>query len=159
LREIKLLSDEEVRRVLQILEERFGAKTDKLAKNYLFFKDKKGKIWICTQEIGKIELKRLKIQKIGLYFGFFESKRKLRLSIEGTQLIGSLATKNVIELTREEMELWMRGLDLEKRLPKSSKVSEGPVILKCGDDFLGSGVYREGRIMNMVPKERRIKRL
>jgi len=156
---LRFLEREEISKILQIIENRFGAELEDLMDNYLFLKDEKGKIWICNKEIMNVELQGLRVQKVGLYFGFFESEKKFRLSIEGTQIIGKLATRNVVELSSEEAEIWMRGLDLEKKLPESSNVSNGAVILKHGNDFLGCGIYREGKVMNMIPKERRIKKL
>ncbi|MCW1301026.1 MAG: hypothetical protein QW507_00190 [Candidatus Nanoarchaeia archaeon] len=151
MKEVRIMGHEEVRRVLEIISQRFSIEP-KL--NYVFLIDNRGKVFICSPDIVKLDLKPLwrRIQRIGLYFGFFESSTKFRLSVEASQLLGKIAKKNVVELTEEEALKWLNGLDLER------KMERGIVILKYGDDFLGSGLSMGGKIKNLLPKERRVKR-
>ena len=84
----------------------------------------------------------------GIYFGTIE-KDGLRLSIEGSFIVGKIAKKNVIELDAENFRRWMRGEDVEAGV-------EGYYIVKCGNYFAGCG-KGNGRILrNFVPKDRRI---
>ena len=101
--------------------------------------------------MAKIELSRLRLNSVGMYFCENDGKG-IRLSIEGSQLIGPKATKNVIELNDEETKNWFKGEDLEKEY----KDCNGFVILKHNNDFLGTGKYANGRILNYVGKSRRI---
>jgi len=85
----------------------------------------------------------------GIYFATLE-KDGLRLSIEGSFIAGRLATKNVVEVSREQALKWMRGENLEIN-------AEGNyIILRYGNYFLGCGKHRKGEILNFVPKNRRI---
>ncbi len=84
----------------------------------------------------------------GIYFGTLE-KNGIRLSIEGSFIVGKLAKKNVIELDDENAKRWMGGQDLE--LPV-----KGYVILKWKNFFLGCGKGNGKIVKNYVPKERRI---
>jgi len=85
----------------------------------------------------------------GLYFGTLEESG-IRLSIEGSFLVGKLAKRNVVELDDEMAKRWMSGGDLE--LPV-----RGYVILKWRNFFLGCGKGNGKVVKNYVPKERRIR--
>lgn len=147
---LKILSGKEIKEIHQMLKERY--EFDKKL-NYGFLMSGKGRIWICSREIGEMNLKGLNIEAVGLYFCYRE--KALRLSIEGAQLIGQGAKKNVIELDRKQVQKWIRGFDLETK----QKAEDGYVILRAGEDIIGCGKYKEGKILNIVRTSRRIKRL
>ncbi len=85
----------------------------------------------------------------GIYFGKVE-KDGIRLSIEGCYLLKDQIKRNVIEVSYDEMIRWLRGEDLEKD-------AKGYVVLKWKDYLLGCGKGVKGRIINFVPKERRLR--
>ncbi|MBI5391878.1 hypothetical protein HZB00_02650, partial [Candidatus Woesearchaeota archaeon] len=58
------------------------------------------------------------------------------------------------ELTKEEVWDWIRGFDLEKTVE-----GDGFMLLTYNGDVLGVGNAKDGRILNTIPKERRIKNL
>lgn len=116
----------------------------------LAFVQGKDKIYVIERDLDKIELENIRINSIGLYIAEVKGGQ-LRLSIEGAQIIGPTATKNVCEITEEQLKEWFKGQDLKKEGDYS-----GFVILKCGKDYVGSGKYREGLILNFVPKARRL---
>ncbi len=76
----------------------------------------------------------------------------MRLSIEGSQYVKNQATKNVVELTYEEMQTWMCGQELVK-----STGMTGFVLMKYGNDMLGTGNASEKKITNFIPKSRRLR--
>ncbi|ASJ04639.1 methyltransferase RsmF C-terminal domain-like protein [Thermococcus barossii] len=88
----------------------------------------------------------------GVYFGRVESDG-IRLSIEGAFLVGPKATKNVIELDDEGAKRYLAGESVEIY----DKALNGWVILKWRSYYLGSAKAKEGRLINYVPKERRLK--
>jgi len=55
---------------------------------------------------------------------------------------------NVVELTTEETKTYFQGLDLEKELGDGSK----NVLLKYKNNILGCAKYKEGKILNYLPK-------
>ena len=116
----------------------------------LAFVQGKEKIYAINRDLDKIKLDNLRINSIGLYIAEIKGGQ-LRLSIEGAQLIGPAAAKNVCQITEEQLKEWFKGQDL-----KIEGDYEGFVILKCGKDYVGSGKYREGLILNYVPKARRL---
>ncbi|MCS7143650.1 MAG: hypothetical protein NZ879_01365 [Archaeoglobaceae archaeon] len=92
----------------------------------------------------------LELKKVGegIYFGKIE-KDGLRLSIEGSFIVGKVAKKGVLDLNDEQAISWLLGKDLE--IP-----FKGYCILKWGEYFLGCGKGNGKKILNFVPKERRL---
>ena len=111
-------------------------------------------IYLSSRELFAIGLEKLNINSLGVYIAEIKNG-EVRLSIEGSQLIGPHSKKNVVELGDEEAALWMTGEDIG--IPKAAGEAEGFVMLRHGKDFLGSGKIKNGAILNFVPKARRIK--
>ena len=86
----------------------------------------------------------------GIYFGRIESDG-IRLTIEGSFLVGPKATKNFIELDDERARRYLAGESVEVEVP------DGWVILKWRFYYLGSAKAKNGRLLNYVPKERRLR--
>jgi len=147
-RELNFLKNKQVKELLQLINNRWSVELD-WGDKYYFLKNFKNKIFIVNKDINKVEFEKLRIDKLGLYVA--ELKNELRLSIEGSQMIGPFAKKNIIELTEDQMIYWMQGNDLEIKGEYS-----GFVILKHEEYYLGSGKYSDGVIVNHVPKARRI---
>jgi len=146
----RILNSKEIKKILNWLKEHYGVKELKIDKAFL--QNTKDKIYLISKKISEFEDKNLRINLIGMYFAK-EEKKGIRLSIEGSQIIGPEATKNVVELNENQLSEWLNGRDVEL----TSDV-EGFVIIKHGNDFFGVGNYKEGKILNYVPKERRIKK-
>ncbi len=146
--ELKILNSKEIKELLKLIENQWGAK---LKLDYGFLKNSKNRVFIISKDISKINTSGLRLNSVGMYFCEVD-KTKVRLSIEGSQIIGSKAAKNIVELNEEETKKWFRGEDLEKECKDCS----GFVILRHNNDFLGTGKYVNGRILNYVGKTRRI---
>ena len=86
----------------------------------------------------------------GIYFGRIESDG-IRLTIEGSFLVGPKATKNFIELDDERARRYLAGESVEVEVP------DGWVILKWRSYYLGSAKAKNGKLLNYVPKERRLR--
>ncbi|MBW2974922.1 hypothetical protein KY366_04355 [Candidatus Woesearchaeota archaeon] len=144
---LKILDKKNRKIFLGLLKKQFGF-GEKL--DYTFLMNNKNKVFIANKELANIDLSRMRINSIGSYIAEFRDN-EVRLSIEGSQMIGPKADRNVVLLEKKEAREWMKGKDIEK------KVKEGGfVILRCGEDYLGSGRVKEGRILNFVPKARRL---
>ena len=146
--ELKILNSREIKEIYKLIEEHWGAKV-KLG--YGFLKNNKNRVFVISKDISKIDISKLRLNSIGMYF-CETNNLGIRLSIEGSQIIGPKATKNVVGLNEEETKKWFKGEDLEKECKDCS----GFVILKHKNDFLGNGKYANGRILNYVGKTRRI---
>lgn len=131
-----------------MLEEKFGFS---FGKEYEFFENNKGKVYLINKDVRKLDFNSLKIDSIGLYIGRMQ-KDGFRPSIEGSQLLGKKAKKNVFELTLEQRYEWMTGKDLEVE-GEEDRI----VLVKYKEDFLGAGKIRGGELLNSVPKARRLR--
>ena len=145
--ELKILNSKEIKEIYKLIEKHWGAK---IKLDYGFLKNQKNRIFIISKDISKIDILKLRLNSVGMYFCEFD-KVGIRLSIEGSQIIGPKATRNIIELDENELKEWMKGNDLEKKGGYS-----GFLIIKHSKDFLGTGKYSNGKILNYVAKTRRI---
>ena len=131
-----------------MVESQWGAK---IKLDHGFLRNSNNRIFIVSKDISKIDLSKLRLNSIGLYFCEIDDKG-IRLSIEGSQIVGQHAKKNIVELNEDETKIWFKGVDLQKEC----KDCNGFVILKNKNDFLGTGKYSNGKILNYVSKTRRI---
>lgn len=72
--------------------------------------------------------------------------------MDGAQLLGSLATKQVIELDDDQAETWLKGEPINYKAEH-----KGYVIVVNKGDILGCGSISEGVLHSFVPKVRRLK--
>ncbi len=145
--QFKFLTTKELKPIFLLMKEQWGF-NEKI--NGAFYLTQKDRLYIINREVDALDLSKLRINSMGLYFGELRNG-ELRLSIEGSQIVGPKSTKNVVELNFEEKKQWLQGIDLDKECEV-----QGFVLLKSGTDFLGCGKYKEGKILNFVPKARRI---
>jgi NOL1/NOP2/fmu family ribosome biogenesis protein len=145
---LRILNSREKKEINQRVFEQWGCEFDK---SLVFMLSNKEKLYLADTDIEKIDFKKIRIDHIGTYVATVDEK-DVRLSIEGAQILGPSAKKNIIELSVEEMREWFRGLDILME----GLEQKGFMILKCGDDFIGSGKVTAKGMMNFVPKARRI---
>ena len=143
---LKILNGREIRDVLDLIESQWGAE---MKIDGALLQNNKGRIFLVNREISKIDLSKLRINSIGMYF--CEIEKGIRLSIEGSQIVGPKSNKNVVEINEDQAKSWMKGEDLSIEGDYS-----GFVIIKNKNDFLGTGKYKDGTILNYVGKERRV---
>lgn len=144
---LEILNSKKVKEIHEKLKKQFGF--DKKL-DYAFLKSNKGKIYIVTKDIANVDYENLRIDSMGNYFAA-EEKNEIRLSIEGSQVIGPDAKENVLELNREQFVQWFKGEDLE-----ISNEINGFQIIKHNKDFIGTGRAGAGKLRNFIPKTRRI---
>ncbi len=138
-----------------MIKKQFGCKIEL---DYAFLKNPEDKIFIINKDLGKIDLSKLRINNLGIYIAQLH-RGSIRLSIEGTQLIGPYARKNIVELNKEQMIVWISGEDLEVTELLAQKL-EGFVILKyktkhkeAKDYFLGCGKLLREKISSNNDKD------
>lgn len=146
--ELKILNSKEIREIHSVIEKQWGAK---LKLDYGFLQNSKNRVFIINKDISAIDISRLRVNSIGMYF-CERDRIGMRLSIEGSQIVGPHAAKNVVEIDEENMGKWFKGEDLELECRECS----GFVIIRHKNDFLGTGKYSNGKVLNYVPKTRRI---
>lgn len=144
----RILNKKDIKEILSLIKSQWDAEVEL---DYGFLQDREEKIYLINRQFAEIPLDKLRINKIGLYFGQVV-RGELRLSIEGSQIIGPEAKKNVLEINEEETREWLNGNDLE-----TTEHLSGFMILKHEKDFFGTGKFKEGKILNFIPKGRRLK--
>ncbi|RSN77785.1 MAG: hypothetical protein DSO07_06015 [Thermoproteota archaeon] len=75
------------------------------------------------------------------------------LSIEGSQILGKYARKNVVNLSKEVALMWMKGEDIPLG---DHSMEKGTVMVKYKWVFMGSGYFDGQKVRNYVPGERRL---
>jgi NOL1/NOP2/fmu family ribosome biogenesis protein len=135
------------------IKEQWDTELDKL-KEYVFIRKTSGKIFIVNKDVAELEHDlSLRIYSMGNYFGT-ETPQGFRLSIEGSQLLGPISHQNIISLNKEQVQEWINGAELELDVK-----AQGYCIVKYETDFVGCGKYSGSKLLNYVPKSRRIKNI
>lgn len=146
---LRILAAKETRGIIEEINEHFGSKfsTDKV-----MLENNKHRIFLLSRDYGRINDQKLRINNMGLYFCTRE-KDGFRLSIEGSQMIGP--KKNFYNAAKEEATRWISGENISIK----TEQLEGYVIIKYHEDTIGCGKFKEGEILNAVPKDRRIQQV
>lgn len=151
--ELFFLTLKEKQRIFDILFDIYGFENISFFDSYdiLFkIKDDCEKIYLLSKEISEAPLENFRIDSLGMYFGELKFN-EIRLSIEGSLLIGRYCSKNVYELNDEQFNQFILGNDLEV-----DDIKTGFYIIKHGDDYFGSSKIKNNNLNNFVPKERRV---
>ncbi|HIH11050.1 TPA: hypothetical protein HA241_02585 [Candidatus Woesearchaeota archaeon] len=150
LRDITFLNSKEIRHCKQQLLDQFG---HAFTGEFVYVCNDNNRIFIVTPDLAKINLRNLIIDKIGLYLGE-QKEHEFRLSKEGAQFLAldaqqqNASLKNVIILNSTELKQYFRGLDIPKDCGAESKM----VLLQFESDIIGCAKYKEGIILNFMPK-------
>lgn len=162
-----IVNKKEKKEILNLLNQQFGIKD----LPFEILKQGKEKLFAISGGINQKIINEIdkvsNIEGIGVYFAKHEEKLDLiRLSIEGSQLLGNLGLikKNILELeSKKEFENWMAGQEIQteefQNLKKQVQDKEGFVVIRYKQDFLGIGKIskHKDKIGNFIPKNRRLK--
>ena len=146
---LKVLNKKQTKEIINKLKKQYEIK--ELTLDYIFLINTNNKIYIINKDLKKLDQSKLRINSIGLYFAALDKQKRIRLTIEGTQLIGKKATKNVLEIQPKELKEWIKGYDL-----KTEKNLKDFIIIKYKNYFLGSGLFTKGIVKNFISKARRL---
>ncbi len=148
---LKILNQQEKHEIEKKLNEQFGI--EKI--HGIILRRGEERLFLFSGDFSESEIKMLEktviVERTGIYFAKI-IEDKIKLSIEGTQILGAQVKKNIFELNEEQMNDWMMGQDLQIKTGK-----RGFLIIKHKDDFLGCGKASEEKIGNFIPKSRRLK--
>ena len=121
--------------------------------DYAYVLSEKERLSIINKDLVAMDLKQLRIDKIGLYVAEIKNNQ-VRLSKEGAQLLAQeagnhkITLKNTHQLSAQEVQDYFKGLDLAKDLGAESKL----IILQHHDNVIGCARYKDGKILNFLPK-------
>jgi len=152
---MRILNSREKKEINARIRDQWGCEIDK---DFVFLLSNKDKLYISDKDIALIDMDRLRVDNLGMYVATVDDKG-VRLSIEGAQLLGPKAKKNIVTIPSHLVKDWFKGKDVDLA---SSEIglgdSEGFVILKNKDDgdFLGCGKITGRGLLNFIPKARRI---
>ena len=147
-----ILNSKQKKELLKVIEEQWGCRP-KFLEESVFLLSSKENLYLVNRDIERIDMQRLRVDSVGLYIGEYKTN-SLRLSIEGSQLIGPHAKTNIFELDKAMLEKWLKGFDIA-----IEQENTGFLIMKYKNDFVGCGKIKNGSLLNFVPKIRRIKDL
>jgi len=148
---IKILNLREKQEIERRLQEQFGIESVP----GVIVQRGEERLFLFSGNFSKEEIEKLEkctfIERMGVYFAKIIGK-DIRLSIEGSQILKDQITKNIFDLNPSQSEEWMMGRELNIKTGKRDFL-----IIKHGDDFLGTGKVSEEKIGNFIPKNRRLK--
>ena len=146
---IQFVRASEKKSLLKQLDEQFGI--SKLP--FLLIESGKEKIRAFSGSLSKDEIMNLRsflnIESIGLYLIAKESP--IRLSFDAPHLLKYQISKNIIPIDLTKLNEWLHGFDLEIKKPS------GSYIISFNNDFVGLGKSNSEKILNHIPKDRRLK--
>ena len=90
IRNYEVLNSKAIKQITSLLKLQWGY-TEKLDCGFL---SKGNDIFLVTKDVDKINLNHIRINSLGLYFGEVRNDT-LRLSIEGSQIIGKKASNDI----------------------------------------------------------------
>jgi NOL1/NOP2/fmu family ribosome biogenesis protein len=150
---IKIFKEDDKENLERIIEKNYGVKID--LSNFFIFQTKDEKVWLASKSILSLDIRKLTVNSIGLNFGKIKRNEKIHLTIEGSQIVGKNATKNIVLLDDNEAKKFMQGFDVKPK-EKIDCEYHNFVIVKYNDFILGSSLLIGDYLKNMLPKSRRI---
>jgi NOL1/NOP2/fmu family ribosome biogenesis protein len=146
---LKILYAGAKKRLVKELDGQFGI----LKVSYLLFETGRQKIRGFSGSMTREEIQELaeiaNLEFIGIYL--FRREGQLRLSLDGSEIFKNQIGKNKFILNREQLDLWFHGKNIDVVLKK------GVYVVCYGNDFLGCGISDGKKLINYMPKERRIR--
>jgi len=115
---------------------------------------------LSIKEIQEIE-HAVRIELVGMYL-FHNYHDEIRLSFDAIYALKDKITKNIIEITDMQANEFLKGRDIllmkeDEEKFKSTKEEHGFKVIRNQGDLIGFGKLVEGRIINYMPKERRLR--
>ena len=162
MQELKLLNNKDVKHIKKRIKDIWDSDIET---DYGYLLSEKDKLFIVNKEVAKIEWKNLRLSSIGITIGTYEEKG-FRLNVEGSQLIGKHAKKNIVELDEDQIKRWLLGNDLdiddELRVQIDKKIKDDKLdvkeflLIENNGDFYGTGRIKDDKILSFLSKSRKL---
>lgn len=149
MQQLRILNSKEIKHIQQFLQEQFNAH---VPEGYAYFQNNDNKVFLVNRDIAKLRIEHLILDKIGLYLGELQ-QHEFRLSKEGAQFVAlhNSQLTNLVSLAEEEVKEYFQGLDLAKDRGGKSRF----VLLQHQDQVFCCAKYKQGKILNFLPKAHR----
>ena len=150
MQKLSILNTREVKRIKELLVKQFDYAFEG---EYAFLQNEKDRLFVVNRDVARLALEHLKIDKMGLYFAEVK-EGSLRLSKEGAifpERCAQLDKKKIepiVELSDGEVKEYFLGKDLAKEMAVDTRF----VLLAYKGSVLGCSAYKEGKILNYLPK-------
>jgi len=147
MKQLNFLNTREVKKIREQITAQFGFFPQG---DYAFLQNDNDRLLMVNKDVAKLELKNLRIDRMGLYLGEMKPNH-IRLSKEGAQLLVKLGGKkvtNIVDIDAQDVEIYFKGDDLTKDLGTENRL----IILRYQNEILGCASYKEGKILNFLPK-------
>lgn len=149
---MRIFNRKQIKEVQELANKTYDANLE-LVEFAMLSTSKKEKLWVTNRGILENDFKPMRLNSVGVYFGRIHHG-KLRLSIEGAQMVGKTAKKNVAEITKEQVWDFIRGFDVSTET--ESLEENAYVLVKNNEDILGIAKYVSGTLENILPKSRKL---
>jgi len=113
---------------------------------------------LTTDELTKLN-QEVGTELVGMYL-FHIYSDELRLSFDAISALKDQITKNILELDEKQAEEFLKGRDIalsEEDKKKWLSEPRGFKVIKFKDDLIGTCKLTHDRIVNYLPKERRLR--
>ncbi len=143
---VRVLNSKEKKEILEIIENQFGFIFDT---DRVFFKNHEDLFLVNREAFDRVQ-PSWRVNSMGVYFGEVKNNQ-IRLSIEGSQFVGEHAKKGILDIPSSIVGDFLAGATLP-----FEHEDTGYVIVRYGKDFIGCAKVKENKLLNFVPKARRI---
>lgn len=144
----KILNSKEQKQIWNMVEAQWGIEEKP---DGVLLRNAKNKIFLTNRDVEQALDQNLHIDTVGLYILEQPNETEVRLSIEGTQLLGPNAKKNITELNKDQARIWLKGQNVPTNV--ETKTFQ---IIRHGKDYMGCGKSDGQELRNYMPKTRRI---
>ncbi len=135
-------------KIIGFLRDRFGIEEEHLG-GYHFYEGRRS-VWLSSMETDPEFFGMKKVEFPGI-----RALRKVNGRYKPTsfflQILGAHATRNLIDLGREELGELLEEGRLSREFPD---IEDGYVIIRYEGDILGCGLYRGGMLKPQFPRGR-----
>ncbi|MGB9598716.1 MAG: NIP7 pre-PUA domain-containing protein [Minisyncoccales bacterium] len=151
--QVNFLKKEEVAKIEKTLQEQY--RVDFSLQSFSLFSIG-NKIFLFSKDIEKIkeEILKIKIFSFGLFFGQFK-KNKILLSLEGAQMVGKKAKKNVVLLNENSLRNFLLGFNVLDAKEFRCE-PDAFLLLKYRGEIVGLGQKKKNYIENLTLKTKRL---
>jgi NOL1/NOP2/fmu family ribosome biogenesis protein len=147
---IHILNSGEKKKIIEDLNAKFGI----TELPWLLVMAGKGKVRAFSGSMTRDEIAKLsydiRIELPGLYI-LREESDGYRISHDGLFVFKNLATKNIVDISDKQADEWLRGENIE--IDSEDKW----VLLRNKGELIGCGKVKDKKVINYVPRERRVK--
>jgi len=153
-RSLEILDKAEVEGLQRTIDKNFGGSFR--LRDYGVMLGSEERVWLAARDVFVFDFSKLPANSIGLNFGKMKRNEKMRLTIEGAQLVGATAERNVAVVADNDAERFLRGEDIGAKHAENCEEHNFVIVKAESGRILGSALLAEGKLKNFLPKSRRI---